>query len=558
MKLRLKKKGSQVNLTKRNFLAQGGEGSVYVKDGIAYKIYTDPSKMIALQKIEELSKLTRIEVVKPDDVLLDSKGKQVGYSMRQVVDARALCKIFTAAFKKRHGVNPNQIGKLVDNMRDVLQHIHSHRVLVVDLNELNLLIDKSMSSVMWIDVDSYQTPSFPATAIMASVKDHHSKSFSEMSDWFSFAVVTFQMWIGVHPYKGKHPKVKGMTERMKGNLSVFNKDVSVPRICPPVDIIPPAYKTWYKNVLEDGERMPPPLVLGRSLAVPKVRAIISTDKLKISELLSCDREILYFVELGSHRLSFTAGGLQIGRLIHKDVDSSHRAGLGPKQSIVAVHIVNKCLRLRNLSARSAIEIELAADALMSYDGRVYCKSGDDICEIELMEMPSGKIRASARKVASVMPESTRLFSGVVMQDMLGTWFASVFPAPGRSHQLRIPELAGWKLVDARYDGRVLMIVGARKGAYRRWVLILKQDYSGYECRETCDISYAGLNFVVLDTGVCAHLNEDEKLELFSNSIGSTQKKVVESSALDAGMTLFKCGGSVAFSRGKKLYRLSTR
>lgn len=558
MKLRLKKAGSEVRLSKSNFLAQGGEGSVYVKGGVAYKVYTDPSKAIPLRKVEELSSISRAEVIKPEDLLLDGRGNPVGYSMRQAKDSQALCRIFTPAFKKRSGIGAKEIGRLVSGMRDVLRHIHQCRVLVVDLNEFNLLVDKRLDSVMWIDVDSWQTPSFPATAIMDSVRDRQAKGFSERTDWFSFAIVTFQLWMGIHPYKGKHPTAKGLDERMGKNLSVFNSEVSLPKVCPPFDIIPADWRRWYRDVLEQGERMPPPNAMGASMAIRSRPVILVSTSLTISEILSAGKEILHFSEIGPHRLVFTEDGLTWGRTTRAGIRPSAVIGTAAGGRLVEARVAGGLLELSEILTGKPVPVTLSSDKAMAIDGRIYSKSGDSIHEVVLMEMPNGSLRGAAKKVASVMPEATRLFDGVAVQDMLGSWYASVFPAPGRSFQFRLKELDGWKLVDAKHDGRILMVVGARRGTYRRWVMVLLPDHSGYVVREAKDVNYSGLNFVVLDTGVCAHLNEEEKLELFSNDPRSKQTKIVESSSLDSGMSLHRCGGSVAVLKGSSLYRISTR
>jgi hypothetical protein len=104
-----------------------------------------------------------------------------------------------------------------------------------------------------------------------------------------------------------------------------------------------------------------------------------------------------------------------------------------------------------------------------------------------------------------------------------------------------------------------MVVGAKGGSYNRWVFVLQADFSGYVCREWLkDIAYTGLNFVVLETGVCAHIDEQERLELFANKPTATQAKVVDDPVLTNAMKLYKCGPNVLFSQGSKLYKLSTR
>ena len=121
----------------------------------------------------------------------------------------------------------------------------------------------SWTKYCFIDVDSYQTPGFKATALMDSVRDRHchNNQFTPDTDWFSFGIVSFQMFIGIHPYKGKHPDLADMDARMMQNISALNKAVSVPKVCYAFDVIPQAYLCWYKAVFEQGKRCAPPFDL---------------------------------------------------------------------------------------------------------------------------------------------------------------------------------------------------------------------------------------------------------------------------------------------------------
>jgi hypothetical protein len=158
--------------------------------------------MIAPAKLRELSVLAEPNIIRPEKILLDARKTPVGYSMRYVDRARALCQIFPRAFRVRNNLSSGSIVSLVRRLQDGVRYVHSKGILIVDLNELNFLISDDFTEIYFIDVDSYQTPSFPATALMESVRDRHSHGFSEKTDWFSFAVVSFQMFVGIHPYKG--------------------------------------------------------------------------------------------------------------------------------------------------------------------------------------------------------------------------------------------------------------------------------------------------------------------------------------------------------------------
>ena len=87
MKVFVKGRGA-LHLGKKEFVAQGGEGAVYARGDVAYKIYVDPKRMIAPAKITELTAIDDDDVIKPVELLLDAaSGRALGYSMRYVRDA---------------------------------------------------------------------------------------------------------------------------------------------------------------------------------------------------------------------------------------------------------------------------------------------------------------------------------------------------------------------------------------------------------------------------------------------------------------------------------------
>ena len=212
--------------------------------------------MIAPGKIQELGALSEPDIIRPQNILFDDSGTPVGYTMRALPDAIALCQTFTKAYRERNHMTPDHMLKLVQKLQAGVKHVHAHGVLIVDLNEMNFLVDTTYESIYFIDVDSYQTAHYPATAIMESIRDRHHSTFSQGTDWFSFGIVSFQMLVGIHPYKGKHTTLQTLDERMLANVSVLNKEVRVPGVCQPFSVIPQVYRDWYTAVFERGERVP--------------------------------------------------------------------------------------------------------------------------------------------------------------------------------------------------------------------------------------------------------------------------------------------------------------
>src|SRR5262249_17462689 len=97
----------QIRLGKNEFKTQGGEGSVYVKGSNAYKLDTDPAHCITQAKIDELSALVQPNIIRPLELLIDSRNRPVGYSMRSVGKAHSLCQLFPKAFRQRNNITPD-------------------------------------------------------------------------------------------------------------------------------------------------------------------------------------------------------------------------------------------------------------------------------------------------------------------------------------------------------------------------------------------------------------------------------------------------------------------
>ncbi len=567
MKVYVKGSSTAVNLSKNDFLASGGEGSVYVKGQVAYKLYTDPKKMIPEGKISELSGISDPNVIRPKDIICDERGRSLGYTMRFISDTLALCQLFPRSFREREGLDHQKVLSLVQTMQKNVVEIHKAGVLVVDLNEMNVLVSKDFGQAFWIDVDSYQTKHYPATAIMPSVRDPLTLhgDFTELSDWFSFGILAFQLFIGIHPYKGKHPSIKALEDRMKACASVFDPAVSVPRVCYPLDVIPEAYRSWFKAVFQDKKRLPPPTDLQAvAWAVQQIRTIVSSGHLDIKKLQEYPHTIRRFFYFGNASTGITQtqdGSVWVGPRTAFYSPDPIEVGFTPVGQYPVVARIDQSTSQVMLCGVSgdAIPFVSRADELASYDGRLYIRNRDRVLEVVLTETQHAdgrpKIIASTRELATVMERASRLFQGGVLQDMLGSTFVSLFPRSKASYQIRIPELDPVKVVDIKFDGGVLMAITTKNGKYNRFIFRFTDDFTSYDVREVEDITPTGLNFVVLDTGVCACLTEDENLELFSSKKGSSSVKVVEDKALGGDMHLVKRGGRLGFTRGETLFEM---
>lgn len=555
--------GGEVRLGASDFKAQGGEGSIYVKGARAYKIYADAGRAIPPAKIQELSALTLPNIIRPLELLLDATGWPVGYSMRAVGKSYALCQLFPRAFRRRHNLTPDAALSLVRGMQEGVAHVHSKGILVVDLNELNFLVAEDFSGVYFIDVDSYQTPSFPAAVLMESVRDRHARRFSTGSDWFSFAVVSFQTFVGIHPFKGSYPPLQGLADkagvldaRMRANVSVLRPEVTVPASCLPFSVIPPAYLDWYHAVFDEGKRLPPPddvraAVTAHSPAPPS-RAGSSLFEIALAREFD-DEIVRHDGTVTVTRSSVYFGGARFARP-RADALFVVTPRLG---HLVAAYIEAGALRLRDLTAGRDLPLSVGGEEMALCGGGLHVKQAENIFAVEFLEM-GGRVLPGVRAAANVMMKSTRMFEGLAVQNLLGTHYASVFPAPGACHQVRLTELDGYRLLGARLCRNVLLAVGARDGRYDRLVFRFADDFGSYDARVERGVSSTDINFTVLGNGVVLHLTDEGALELFPRRKGAPGLKTFADPGVGDDARLFHAGVQALFARGPALYKFAMR
>ena len=560
----------EVDLGQRDFIAKGGQGSVYGKGKIAYKIYEDPSKMLPVAKIQELSVLNHPNIIRPDRLLLDKKNQTVGYTMR-LVSGTALCQLFTKAFRQRNNLDNDKILTLVKDLHSLVDYIHQRGILIVDLNELNFLVDSAFSEIYAIDTDSYQTPSFPATVIMDNIRDRHCKNnhFTKETDWFSWGILAFQLLVGVHPYKGGHPKYTGlpldqrMNARMNDNISAFHPDATIPAICQPFDVIPTALKQWMIAVFEKGQRVIPPKEFeGGTIVVATVRQIAGSNLFEIMELETYDGEVVsYYSHNGDCLVLTDDKKIHLhGRTYNIPTNNAVFAFTPKMSKPIAIFTENELVKLFDIEGQKLIPFTCNATGVMATDGRVYLQNHTSVLELNFVEI-GNTIQCTSKNVGVVLdlPGATKVFDGLILQNMLGRYFASFFPKSGHCYQVGFQELDDYKIVEAKYENNVLVVAGVKpNGKYDRFVFRFSPDFKVYDCRKVENVTFTGLNFTVSDAGVCVLITEEEKVEIFSNKMNNGSLKEMDDPAVSSDMRLCHDGAKIMFTKNKKLYSFSMK
>lgn len=553
--------GKQFNLSQQNFVAKGGEGSIFKQGATAFKIYEDLRKMIPLAKITELNKLDRPEIVRPQSPIYNEKKHLIGFTMDWLGgNIVALCKLFTNSYRDANGVTTDSTIELVENIKNVIHFIHQNKCLIVDGNELNYLVADDFTTPYFIDVNAWQTPSYQATAIMPSIRDWTTDKFNEMTDWFSFAIVAFQLFVGIHPYKGKHKAYKknDFVNRIKDHVSVFNSSVALPPAVRDFNLIPSAYKNWFFNMFEHGNRVFPPDMPGQLGNVQVVVQLIqSTDNFEIKELREFVEKVLF--HNSAIKVTKTTDHIFIGKTDYR-VSPDVEIVMTPLEQIpIMVKIEDEKVAFKAINHPDP-SINLNATDKLIVNNVLYLKNRDNLMEMDFKYL-GGKIHPIIKTTWKIEPYASQIFSGVIYQSALGKAVLAIpLSTYAKSEFItkRIPEIDEYKILDGKYENRICVLTGHKGNSYSRIIIVFDEKHDKYIVRIVDNIDFTAINFTTLDNGVCVLITDDDAIEIFLNRLDKPAVKRIEDPVINSTMKLCKNGNTVQFYRDNKLYEIKMK
>ena len=550
----------KVTLSDKDYLASGGEGTVYIKkaDSLAFKIYHDPKKCIPEQKMLELQQIGIDNVIYPKDIIYNDSGLPLGFTMRYVKDTEYLCKLFVKNFKTDNNISSEDIVNLVTNMQKTLIDLHKKRIIVADYNEMNFLVDNATFQVpYYIDVDSYQTPHYKATAIMDSVRDRKLPfgQFNEMSDWFSWAIVTFQLYMGIHPFKGMHPKYTNndLENRMKDCISVFDSEVKVPKFCRDYSVIPKKHLEWYKKIFEKNERCLPPFADGVQNVIYTPDIILGTGNFLVDLIDDYKEKILDVVYINGERFITTDKNIYRKNSIMftfankpKDIKIISADG----DVLIAAKIHNE-VGFLNLQKEEIGRIN--ANKFMRSNNCIYTLSDGKLIENYFVKL--GKVKHLTKEVCGVT-DNAEMFEGIVFQNIFGKYNMIIPYEKGKCSVLNIPELNGYRIINSKRINRHLIVIGEKAGKYDRFVIYFAKDYNSYTFSINQNISQTDINFIVKQNGLYVGIKENSTLEIFGDFANGIQETT--DSPVDIFNTLYDGIDRVLFTDETKLYAITSK
>ncbi len=285
VKMQVYLRGKVIKLDPKKSIGKGGEADVFdIGNYLALKAYKLPNhpdltgnlraQKAARERIEEHQKKLRVfpknlppRVITPIDLITDTNGQVVGYTMKLLAGTEALLRYSDKGFRQT-GIDNNAVIKTFLDIYETLESIHKRNVVVGDFNDLNVLIRDNQA--YFIDTDSFQFGSFmcrlfterfvdPLLCDSREQRPILIKPYNVDSDWFAYAIMLMQSLLYVGPYGGIY-KPKNRLQRIVQparslrRITVFHPDVKYPKPATHYDVLPDDLIEKLRLIFEKDER----------------------------------------------------------------------------------------------------------------------------------------------------------------------------------------------------------------------------------------------------------------------------------------------------------------
>lgn len=561
-----------LTLRPTDHIATGGEGSLYRAQGTVVKVYIDPLKMQHDRmdaKISALAGFMHPYIVAPEGLVRNAQQAPIGFYM-PFFDGEPLARVFTNSYWQREGFKVGDASQVVARMREAMQYAHGRGALMVDPNELNWIVTQAEGSRGYVphalDVDSWALGSWKPAVIMPSIRDYHARECSELSDWFAWGVVSFQVYTGIHPYRGMLPgfPAHDMTARMQANASVFRKEVRLNRAVRDFSIIPARLLDWYEATFERGERTEPPSPYDTGVGVARparTLRIVTTAQgaLIYRKVFECVQDpVVDVYPVGVARLrSGTLIDLRTQRTIAQPVvrDSEVREITG---GWVVASVEKERTKLSCHTAEGAeiaCSLGVGAQRVVGGAGRLFALGEQGLEEVHARFLDARAV-ASVGMVWQVMPHATLWFTDVGVMDALGAMYLVVPFGERGVAVVRVKELDHVRVVAGEGSGRIVVLtVATQGGTYERYTVLFDKAMQTYQLTHTT-VDTSDQNLTVLPKGVVASIEADGELTITVPSSGVVHTVADKDIATD--MHLARWGDKVVYVKGGAVWSLEMR
>jgi hypothetical protein len=535
--------GHVLQLTDRDFVASGGQGTVYIVGNTAHKVVFDSDQALSADRRDRLRALCHPAVVRPEQLLFHPDGRPAGHTMPAVSGTPWLGLVPGSAWRAR-GVDPAAAVGLCGALAEAVAAVHRDGAVVGDLNPLNILVHDNLRGLWLIDTDSWGIGPWPASAVLPAVADPRMGARpSTGSDWFGVAVNAVQLLTGLHPFRGRHPQVKGLAARARAGLWALDSQVRCPPATRPLAGLDRAWRDWLEAVLTTEHRGPPPGLprCSGTVAVPGVPS--GAGELVVRTVHQAEAPLRGLVAAGAGLVAWTAEQVLWSGSVVGAVPPGLATVVAVGEGLVGIGLQGGRLVVQELGAAAPVPLAVEARAVGSMAGQAVVLAGDGLFALKLLRV-GGRLHAGLDRLGSAHPRAAVLYDGVMVSILAGASWIALSPGSGQLVQLRVPELDGCRVVAAAARGRVVLVLARRQGRVDRLRLRFGRSWDRHDAHWTEDVGQHELELARLPSGVVVHTDESGDLVIVPEGMGLPGERRVVTGGRAPAALLAGAGGLV--------------
>jgi hypothetical protein len=291
------------------------------------------------------------------------------------------------------------------------------------------------------------------------------------------------------------------------------------------------------------------------LLVPtQIITITGTDKLNVEQVANCSSDIISVQQLLGVNYIVTKKFLYSGNNKVRDNNINQKVLFCPVAggSMMTATKRGQTVEFAELNTNSKIETINSPD-IFERNGAIYTVTNRSLIENTFSTIGT-KIIHRIKSVENVSEVSAKMYDGCVIQNLLGKKYLTLSYAIGKAFSKYLIGLDSVRIIDAKSDKNVTVIIGEEKGKYNRYVVVFDKKYQTFEIRVDADISYDPINFAVLENGLCLLLTENQ-IQLFSTA---NKYETLDNPPFDASMPLFATPKGFFFINGNTIHQLKRK
>jgi hypothetical protein len=399
---------------------------------------------------------------------------------------------------------------------------------------------------------------------MPSIRDWHG-DINKASDWFAWGIVTFLLYTGIHPYKGKLDGYKPgeLERRMKENASVFLPNVRLNKAVRDFGNIPGPLLDWYQATFTHGERTLPPSPLQTGKANSNLGKVLRVVTTKTGGLIF--EKLLDLV--GEKIVSVWPCGIVRTNQGNLVTVSTKKVIGTTKGARVAVVSRNTGWLVAEESATSwqwrfidqggaeiSLSVPLATETVVRSGERLFAATETELVELTLQAFTKPILTFGRRW--QILGRSTSWFHAVGISDVLGAIHLIAPFGNDAVALVRTPQLDGRRVVNAKAGARFAVAVTVNQnGEYEQHTFTFDKEWRRYH-HEQLLVDGPELNLTILPKGVTVSLMEDSELTIAVPTQGD--RTVISDKDLSTDLRLAHIGEKVVYLKDGTLWSLRMR